>query len=167
LSSAVEGNFELNIWDRVSARFDCAALPEPLRLRDRRTLSLRSARRLLPVLFSPLSFRFYDFMKRIELSPNQCLLLRPAPAFDLSLPPQSIIVMLGFLRSPHEFHWTTHVSIRGGLHPLLMLPEAFIDIVCTPRVIGTVRAFKDVDNVGHKVLFLPERSECPRRAVEG
>jgi hypothetical protein len=126
--------------------------------------ALRSARRLIYVLLSPLSFRFHDFVQRVELSANQCLLLRPAPAFDLSFPSQSIIVVLGFFLSPHELYRTTSVGIGRDFHSFLMLPQAFLDIICTPCIVGAIRAFQDVNNVRLTFLFLPEWS---RGRIEG
>src|SRR5687768_8694026 len=78
-TSAVEG--------RISTKLKLSWL-YALRLRNRRTLFLRSARRFLFILFSLFSFQFYNFMYLIKVTTNQCLFLCAAPTFDLSFPSQ-------------------------------------------------------------------------------
>jgi hypothetical protein len=138
-----------------------------LRLRDRCTLSLRSARRSLLILCSSLSLSFHDFVNLVKLPTNQCLLLSPTPTFDLSFPSQCIVVILCFFRSPHQLCGTAGIGIGRRLNTLFVLPETFLDIICTPCVVRAISAFENVNNVWHRITFRPERSERSPSVVEG
>ena len=122
--------------------------------------SFRSARWLLFILLSSLSFIFHNLMYSFNIATDQCFFLRTTPTFNSVFPLKSFRVCFHNL-TPNKLNGATSERVRFRMRSCLMLFEATFQFSGRSCVVTTVSTFENINSVWHRYHFYRASSALP------